>query len=1422
MNWTKFQTYGMGPEKAFEMLCNQLFENWSKEEYEEASIDSFCIVNGAGGDGGVESYVTLCDGSVVGLQAKWFPGSMSIGQINQIKNSINTALKIRPQIVRYIVCVPRDLSSKTAKGDNTEDFRWNNLMLDMKESYPSVVIELWNESRLVKELQKNVSSGIYKFWFENVEISDQIIKYNFEKAKESWLSTKYVPEVNTFGEIERELRLFLGEEQERELLVDRFSGIANLCAQLLEKIDELLEVCDENDIDFKKDLSKKCGQINAICNESNKIAKLMKLEQEKDICVNEKVFQFRFESLQEYIKKSNISLKYHFHVYEVTRILSVLSKVEFYELLEVFEKSIRKQSILFVGEPGTGKTHGVTAFAEKLINEKLHAPLLIQARDIPSNYSWKDIVTRGLGLSTTWSEEEIWQALISMVNRHRFVQENISCKIKVLPKVVIVVDGLDESSDKDRWIERIKESNVITSVYSQIRFVFTTRPSIIQAPIDYAEVKRLNSGGDVPVYKIFDAYIKRYNVVVKNQGWLRHALTTPLALKLFCELNANTVLNDVDNAEISMTELWRKKIAKIEEEFCEKENFSKHNQYVFLTIVSLSKTFIESGRIEREQLIQGITRDVCIDKTIIEKILIHLERYGVLSCYCEIGTGLQPNTYYFYPGIQGYFDYAAAMLLLQKYEHPQNINFELSKAVSNNALYSLSIISMQKYDYLLTRNSTIKNIIGEWEINELQFFALQHTNNNNGKQFAERSMEIMAESAEGLITIVNKLVLPLSREADHPLGVSLFDNFMKSFEKPAQRDILWSVPGYLRDSFNKKWYQSEELNLEDDEYALSNEDTHNGCPTVYAWALSSVNNSLRKKYRDELMRWAQLLPREFWKLFLNFANVNDPQIKEEMFSILTCLVYDCADETLIKEIGAWIAEEILHPDVIDKNRDIAIRYYSIAILKKAETIKDCKTEDWVKFFPPYNVSGNIISLDIGALKGTRMGGYSAIDYDLARYVLIDHIESDFNNYYQRKNNQFLRLMEKVAEEQPEFKGITVEQFILSAAYAFILEQGWNEREFYNYEKDENGKIIGGVDNSILGTHYPATHGAKSAVMTVCEKYVWQARKSISGFLCDRLFYSEENVKITDYGILEDFVIPVQEMRQFDPENIPEDRPWHIPEISRVILNEENNSATDVIRIVKDVPNLDWGKWIVVDNIKRGYSVDSDILLGLNSFSCFYGSAGVETCLFINSILVNTEDVKVFIDEMCNKSEKSKRVSNPTDWYGGFESSCYITPKEICWFPWKKRYDSSNIEEFAELKIHSAVDQCCYNYLEYGDVHYSLPSAPLRNILGICDSNGYECFGEDGQVKAEYAIAGEKWRTYQDYLVVSKDELLEKLEKAHYSMVWIMMERRTESGLAKEKYGEFYVDRTKCHIGYFESGNFVVKEISSDIDWAMKG
>lgn len=85
----------------------------------------------------------------------------------------------------------------------------------------------------------------------------------------------------------------------------------------------------------------------------------------------------------------------------------------------------------------------------------------------------------------------------------------------------------------------------------------------------------------------------------------------------------------------------------------------------------------------------------------------------------------------------------------------------------------------------------------------------------------------------------------------------------------------------------------------------------------------------------------------------------------------------------------------------------------------------------------------------------------------------------------------------------------------------------------------NGRIIRGVDWAISGSHWPKTHGSQSPVMTICEKYVWQARNHISGFLADRLMYIDDDDAsyANDYGLLDDFLIPALEIGQIDPNSM---------------------------------------------------------------------------------------------------------------------------------------------------------------------------------------------------------------------------------------------------------------------------------------------
>ncbi len=156
----------------FEELCCQL------AALEEVPQKEKFYRKGPGGDAGVECYATLKDGFEIGWQAKYFFDFEST-QLQQLNDSILTALTKHPKLSKYIVCLPIDLRDSRADNSKskTQLARWQDWVSkwELKASSlgRSITLELWSLSSITERLVRDnpLYTGRLLYWFDEVSFS---------------------------------------------------------------------------------------------------------------------------------------------------------------------------------------------------------------------------------------------------------------------------------------------------------------------------------------------------------------------------------------------------------------------------------------------------------------------------------------------------------------------------------------------------------------------------------------------------------------------------------------------------------------------------------------------------------------------------------------------------------------------------------------------------------------------------------------------------------------------------------------------------------------------------------------------------------------------------------------------------------------------------------------------------------------------------------------------------------------------------------------------------------------------------------------------------------------------------------------------------------------------------------------------------
>ena len=223
MNWNNIISLNGSQNNAFEELVCQL------ASLEFSKDGKFIKVGNP--DAGVECYTIKENGDEIGFQAKYFLSTPQQTQWNQLDSSIKTALEKHPNLKSYYVAIPIDRADP--RMDNKESFKdkwekWVKKWQDKARSDYSKEIDIvyWGSHELIKMLKDEKSTGLVKYFFGEIDLSNNWVNIQNDNAIKS-LGARYSPQISIELEIYKYFKIFDENSQYLAKIRSKFFEIYN-------------------------------------------------------------------------------------------------------------------------------------------------------------------------------------------------------------------------------------------------------------------------------------------------------------------------------------------------------------------------------------------------------------------------------------------------------------------------------------------------------------------------------------------------------------------------------------------------------------------------------------------------------------------------------------------------------------------------------------------------------------------------------------------------------------------------------------------------------------------------------------------------------------------------------------------------------------------------------------------------------------------------------------------------------------------------------------------------------------------------------------------------------------------------------------------------------------------------------------------
>lgn len=523
MDYKRIRGMDSGQRLAFEELVCQL----ARREPPAAEAE-FRRIEGAGGDGGIEAYWLLSDGSEIGYQAKYYLKAGDIDWAN-IDDSIKRALQSHPSLTKYVVALACDLTDRSGKqgGGKRGWEHWEAHKATWTSYVPlghTVEFIPWTASDLTNRLSLSNAEGLKRYWFGDVEFSPKWLSEKVEWAVKS-LDERYHPEDHVEVGIEKLFKIILRDQSiisELQAKIDKLSTRA--------KINDVEKLLGSSSTTLVGRITARVGTLGDLRKKLTSdawltwpLADCLRCIEEisDDVHSLENITWKVKEEKRKGKASSDETLEYLQHR------LSELSDASYAfrsSLQDRYFSAEFSRSFFLFGKAGTGKSHLLGSIAQQAILDGRVA-ILILGQHLNNDSVWSQVTNR-LGLGD--------------IDPDAFLQA-LSAAAEVTGKRgLILIDALNEGAGITLWRKELAEFIGRVEKHKNLLVVFSCRteytPYVIPATLN-EQVPSFQVRGFVTNDEQIRAarmYLGKRAISQPNTPWLAAEFVNPLFLRSAC------------------------------------------------------------------------------------------------------------------------------------------------------------------------------------------------------------------------------------------------------------------------------------------------------------------------------------------------------------------------------------------------------------------------------------------------------------------------------------------------------------------------------------------------------------------------------------------------------------------------------------------------------------------------------------------------------------------------------------------------------------------------------------------------------------------------------------------------------------------------------------------------------------------------